>query len=141
MNTFDEIEEPVVLSPDGRKRRRTQGNPKRAKDKQMRHSGGGKIPVISCTQDTVENVCMVGKLTNEDIAKCSIQFYYSNDKVAQDAALLSYLQISKPKHCRIDDEARKCPRHVSTKYYLLPAGNTSNGQVCRKTFGSVLDKL
>ena len=62
MNTFDEIEEPVVLSPDGRKRRRTPENHKRAKSKQMRHSGGGKIPASSCTHDsvvtmTLMNVC------------------------------------------------------------------------------------
>ena len=89
MNTFDQIEEPVVLSPDGRKIRRTPENLKWVKGKQMRHSGGGKIPVILCTQDTVENVCMAGKLKTEDIAKCSSQFYYSSDKVAQNAALLS----------------------------------------------------
>ena len=38
MNTFDEIEEPVVLSPDARKRRRTRESHKRAKVKEMRHS-------------------------------------------------------------------------------------------------------
>ena len=81
----------------------------------------------------IENVCMAGKLMHEDIAKYSSQFYYFTDKVAQEAALLSYLQISKPKSCCIDDEARKCPSEVSTKYYLLPAENTSKVQVCRKT--------
>ena len=74
MNTFDEIEEPVVLSPDGRKRRRTPENHKRAKSKQMRHSGGGKIPASSCTHDsdddTDERVWLYGRLTY-DIAKTS----------------------------------------------------------------------
>ena len=42
MNTFDEIEEPDVLSPDGRNRRRTPESHKRAKGKEMRHSGGGQ---------------------------------------------------------------------------------------------------
>ena len=64
MNTFDEIEEPVVLSLDGRKHGRTPENHKRAKGKQMCQSGGGKIPAILCTYDTVVNVC---KLTHEDI--------------------------------------------------------------------------
>ena len=44
INTLDQIEEPVVLSPDGRKRRRTPRNHKRAKGNQMRHSGGGTNP-------------------------------------------------------------------------------------------------
>ena len=44
LNTFVEIEEPVVLSPNGRKHPRTPENHKRAKGKQMRHSGGGKNP-------------------------------------------------------------------------------------------------
>ena len=74
MNTFDEIEEPVVLSPDGRKRRRTPENHKRAKSKQMRHSGGGKIPASSCTHDsdddTDERVWLYGRLIH-DIAKTS----------------------------------------------------------------------
>ena len=56
MNTFDEIEEPVVLSPDGRKRRRTPENHKRAKSKQMRHSGGGKSPQVRAHM-TPMNVC------------------------------------------------------------------------------------
>ena len=91
----------------------------------MRHSDGGKIPAISRTRDTDEHVCgcMAGKLTHEDIAKCSSQFYSSRDKVAKDAALLIYLQISRPKRCRIDDEARKRPRDISTKYihaYIHP---------------------
>ena len=41
MNTFIVIEEPVVLSPNRRKHRRTPENHKRAKGKQMLHSGGG----------------------------------------------------------------------------------------------------
>ena len=139
MNTFDEIEE--VLSPDGRKWRRTPENHKRAKEKQMHHSGGGKIPAISCTHDTEKHVCMAGKLTHDDVAKCSAQFYSTSDKVSQDAALLSYLEISRPKRCRIDDGARKRLRDVSTQYYLLPAGNRSKVQVCRKTFCSVLGKF
>ena len=70
MNTFDEIEEPVVLSLDGRKRRRAPENHKRAKSKQMRHSGGGKIPASSCTHDTNERVWLYGRLIH-DVAKTS----------------------------------------------------------------------
>ena len=48
------------------------------------------------------------KLTHDNVAKCSSQLYSSHDIVAQDAALLNYFQISKPKWCRVEDGVRNC---------------------------------
>ena len=50
---------------------------------------------------------LAGTLTLDDVAYCSGQFYSSHDKVAQDAALLSYLDISKPKRVHVQNDARK----------------------------------
>ena len=58
VESFDSLDEPVVLSPKPRKIKRQETN--RQKLKKARHSGGGKIPSISCNHDE-SGVCKVTK--------------------------------------------------------------------------------
>ena len=81
MNTFDEIEESIVETSFGRKRRRNKGNWKRDVGKRCQSSAGGKIPGISCHHNST-NYCAL-MLTFDDLANISTNFYSSNDRVKQ----------------------------------------------------------
>ena len=48
MNNFDDISEPVVLSPTGRKKRRCPDESEWSVSKKGRHSALGKVPYIAC---------------------------------------------------------------------------------------------
>ena len=48
MNNFDGIDEPVVVSAVGKKRKPSKSNHLREEIKKMRHSGGGKMPAVTC---------------------------------------------------------------------------------------------
>lgn len=139
MEQFDELEERVMLSPVGRKRKRDLNNNKRAREKKFRHSGGGTIPSVNCKHENVVNVCLANRLSSDDIAHCNNQLYAVHDKVKQDATLLSYLDIEKPRRIRVPDNARKCNRGMTVRYFLLNK-EKEKIQVCRATFCSVLGK-
>ncbi len=55
MNNFDRINEPVVVSAVGKKRKPSKSNHLREEIKKMRHSGGGKMPAVACS-------CLQGRL-------------------------------------------------------------------------------
>jgi len=56
MNNFDGIDEHVVVSAVGKKRKPSQSNHLREEIKKMRHSGGEKMPAVACST-TASNFC------------------------------------------------------------------------------------
>ena len=69
MNNFDGIEEPVVVSSVGKKRKPSKDNHEREVRKRVRNSGGGKIPAIACSHSESKNFCHADKLTADDLVK------------------------------------------------------------------------
>ena len=108
MNTFDEIEESIVETSFGRKRRRNKGNWKREVGKRCRSSGGGKIPGIWCHHNSTNSRALM--LTFDDLANISTNVYPSNDRVKQDATLLSFMKILTCKRVRVNEDKRKKSR-------------------------------
>ena len=67
MDGFDEIDEPVMRSPVGRKKNRRTDDYERNQAKKARHSAGGKIAVIRCVHN-VPGVCVASTLSDVDLA-------------------------------------------------------------------------
>ena len=63
MNTFDGIDEPVVDSAVGKKRKPSKSNHLREEIKKMRHAGGREMPTVACSHTTASNLCRM--LTRE----------------------------------------------------------------------------
>lgn len=134
MDNFDDIDEPVVLSPAGRKRKCKPGTHARSIAKKARHSGAGKIAHISCTHNA-RNVCMATSLSDDDLKYAHDQLYSTTDKVSQDATLLSYMDVRKcaRRRNKVDDVARRNARECAVKYSMLTS-NKEKIPVCRATF-------
>ena len=143
MNSFDSLEERVVLSPIPRKRGRSKEYHDREKRRKLRYSGGGKVPQIRCTHTARNNaaLCHADVITEADLAFNHAKFYENPDKVAQDALILSLLEISDPKRRRVLDEKARKAKDVSVKYTLLSEQqHPQKIKVCRKTFIKLLGK-
>ncbi|CAL9689385.1 unnamed protein product [Knipowitschia caucasica] len=69
MNNFDDIDEPVVISAIGRKRKPSKDNHSRETIKGMKHSGGGKMPAVICKHTKDSNFCNADTLTPGDIQR------------------------------------------------------------------------
>ncbi|XP_041365380.1 uncharacterized protein LOC121380568 [Gigantopelta aegis] len=138
MENFDDIDETVVLSPIGRKRENNSGNSGRSLAKNARHSGAEKPASISCVHN-VRNVCLATSLSNDDLTYAHDRLYSTENKVTQDATLLSYMDIGKcvRRRPRIDDSSKiKRNREISVKYFTLTA-NKEKIPVCKASFMSI----
>jgi len=56
MENFDEMDEAVMLSPQGKRKRRQPKNSARAMAKSARHSGNDIVPRVSCRHITMHFV-------------------------------------------------------------------------------------
>ena len=119
MENFDEIDEPVLLSPSEKKRRRRPENSAHALAKRARYSGDEKIPRVSCTHKAC--VCPASTLTENDLAYIKGQPYATTDKVNQDAILISHMAVQQCKRKRpmVEDQDRQRNKAVTVKYSAL----------------------
>ena len=137
MESFDELDEQVVLSPSGRKQKPDKSNTARENKKKSRHDGSAKKPFIACTHNT-HNQCLARTLAPEDLTYAHHQLYQTTDKVQQDATLLSYMTVSgvgrrRPK---VGDVAKRNVRDCTVKYCVLnPA--MKKIPVCKPSFMSI----
>ena len=69
MNQFDGMDEPVMVSAVGKKRKPSKSNHQREKNKKMRHSGGGKMPAVTCSDKKATNFGHTDTLTPGDLWK------------------------------------------------------------------------
>ncbi|XP_041366912.1 uncharacterized protein LOC121381642 [Gigantopelta aegis] len=106
--------------------------------KNARHSGAEKPASISCVHN-VRNVCLATSLSNDDLTYAHDRLYSTENKVTQDATLLSYMDIGKcvRRRPRIDDSSKiKRNREISVKYFTLTA-NKEKIPVCKASFMSI----
>ena len=135
MVNFDEIDEPVLLSPSEKKRRRRPENSARALSE--RDTVVTKeIPRVSCTHKA--GVCPASTLTENDLAYIKGQPYATTDKVNQDAILISHMAVQqcKRKRPRVEDKDRQRNRAVTVKYSALKE-NKEKIPVCQASFLSI----
>ena len=137
MENFDDIDEPVVLSPVGRKKRANSANSARSVSKQMRHSGAGRIASISCVHKA-RNVCMATSLSEDDLKFAHSQFYTVQDKLKQDATLLSYMDIQKcvRRRAKVEDVEKRNARECCVKYCTVTVDKV-RVPVCKASFMSI----
>ncbi|XP_061746904.1 uncharacterized protein LOC133545391 isoform X2 [Nerophis ophidion] len=138
MEASAEMDEPVVLSTQGRKKKRMPEGSARALAKKARHSGDGKLQTIACAHNN-NAMCVASTLSPEDLAYMKGQFYLTQDKVKQDATLLSYMDVQtcKRRRTKVTDTDKQKQREVSVKYYLLKASK-ERISVCKASFLSIL---
>lgn len=117
MDGFDDADEPVLMSPTGRKRRSNPDSSKRAVAKRERHSGQGHTLRVSCEHNS--SWCAGATLSTDDVLSGAEKLYLTSDKTKQDAILLSYMDICVAKRVRTSDERNQKARKVSPKYFLL----------------------
>lgn len=137
MNDFDSLDERVVTSPVGRKRRVRKDGTKRAENKRKLYGGDGHVPHVSC--DHNENWCLGGTLQPGEVVFCADRFYSTTVKTKQDAILLSYMNINKAKRSRVKDDRRKRQRTTSVKYFIVNEAQEKK-PVCKETFMSIFGK-
>ena len=133
MEKFDEIDEPVLLSPSGKKRRRQHENSARALAKRPRYSGDEKIPRVSCTHKA--GVCTASTLTKNDLVYIKGQLYATTDKVKQDAIPISRMAVQQCKRKRpgVEDQGRQRNRAITVKHIALKE-NKEKVPVCQASF-------
>ena len=120
MNNFDDISEPVVLSPTGRKKRRCPDESERSVSKKGRHSALGKVPSIACVHN-VQDTCVATTVSENELNRLFNLLYSTTDKVKQDAILLSYMDIKKVQRRRrkVQDPAKQKAREMSVNYFII----------------------
>ena len=139
MNNFDDISEPVVLSPTGRKKRRCPDGSGRSVSKKGRHSALGKVPSIACVHNVgLQDTCVATTVSENELDRLFHLLYSTTDKVKQDAILLSYMDIKKVQRRRrkVQDPAKQKAREMSVNYFLLDE-NKVKLPVCKKSFMSI----
>ncbi|XP_041362797.1 uncharacterized protein LOC121378605 [Gigantopelta aegis] len=139
METYDAVDEPVMLSPTGKRKRRRPRSSARSIAKTARYSGKGLIPRLTCTHKNA--LCTAGTLNENDLAYIKGQLYVTKDKVEQDAILVSHMDIGQVKRRRQrdprdKDEGRQKNRRVLIKYSLLKEDKTKIS-VCQASFLSI----
>lgn len=143
MNNFDGTDEPVLLSPVGKKRRPSKEHHDREKVKKIRHSGMGKVPAIACQHEARScSFCHADKLTPDDIAFNFNTIYGKQNKVEQDQMLLQLMTIEKVKRrrLRVENEDSRKDRCLSVQYRLMTKDHPNRLHVCKATFLKVLGK-
>ena len=87
---------------------------------------------------TVQFLCLQAVLlTPDDITHLHSTFYVNTDKVKQDAALLTRMQIGNISRARVSDEKRKKKKGLTITYNLDRKDDAVKVQVCKKTFCSI----
>jgi hypothetical protein len=137
MNDFDGIDERVVISPLGRKKRRCPEQSARSVSKKGRHSAVGKIPLISC-EHNVQGMCVATRLSGDYLLRLFNILYSSTDKVKQDAILLSYMDIRKVQRGRrkVADPGKQKSKEMSVSYFVVDE-NKVKIPVCKSSFMSI----
>lgn len=128
---YDEMEEPVLPSPTGRKNKRRPDSYVRNIEKRMRHSGQGTTPSIACQHtNTSSSRCQAFVLKEEDILTAHRKLYESADKVKQDTILLSNMDIKPTKVNSIAATPKR--RSTNVIYYIM--ADSTKVPVCKETF-------
>ncbi|XP_063039647.1 uncharacterized protein LOC134434912 [Engraulis encrasicolus] len=141
MDIFERINEPVLAPAVGKKRKASKNNHTRENIKKMRHSGGGKLPAVSCTHNKTTTVfCHADKLTPGDLEKNFQNFYSHSTKTEQDQALLRLITVKKVHRRRpkVENTDKQKEREVTNEYHLLTEDHPTKIPVCKSTFCSVL---
>ncbi len=94
MNNFYRINEPVVVSAVGKKRKPSKSNHLREEIKKTRHSGGGKMPAVACAHTTASHFCHADTLTSGDLLRNFQLFYSKSTKTEQDQAIFQLIKFS-----------------------------------------------
>ena len=66
MDNFDEMEEPVMVSRTGKRKRREPQNSARSRAKNARYSGEGLVPRVTCRHNDT-GFCTAGTLNENDL--------------------------------------------------------------------------
>ena len=145
MNHFDRMDKLAVVSVVGKKRKPSKLHHNREVIKKMRHSGGGKMPAVTCTHTHTKNTnfCHADKLTPGDLLKNFHSFYCNVTKTDQDRAILQLTNVKnvKRRRLKVDDTDRQKARDITNQYSLLTEDHPKKIPVCKSTFCSVLGEL
>ena len=143
MNQFDGMDEPVIVSVVGKKRKPSKSNHEREKNKKMRHSGGGKMPAVKCSHKKATNFCHADTLTPGDLMKNFQSFYSASTKVEQDQIILQLITVKRVQRRRqkVDTIDSQKDREVTNEYHLLTEDHPTKIPVCKATFCSVLGEF
>lgn len=143
MNNFDGIEEPVVVSSVGKKRKPSKENHEREVRKRVRNSGGGKKTAIACSHSESRNICHADKLAADDLVKNFDTLYCHTTKAEQDQAILRLITVKRVQRRRpkvaIEDAQKE--REVTNEYYLLSKDHSTKVPVCKATFCAALGEF
>ena len=137
INEYDELDEPVVSSPQGRKRKRDSSHYAKNVEKRLRHSGMSIEPTIACNHK-VQSTCLAASLTEDDLNFLHRSMYSESDKVMQDALLLTYMDI-KPVTRRRSTADNPNSRDMTIKYHVTNE-DKEKIPVCKATFMSIFGK-
>ena len=141
---YGDENEPVELSPKGRKRKIIKENHSHEVKKKNRHSGQNIDPKISCSH--VNTFCKADLLTADDLQYNKELFYKGCDKQHQDDYILRQIDCGSVKRERVKPNNRKKTRNCAVRYFVYKreteAEETgerkySKVQVCRSTFLSI----
>ncbi|XP_052427306.1 uncharacterized protein LOC127969418 [Carassius gibelio] len=133
---YDEMDEPILMTSNGRRKRRLPQNSSRYKAKVNRYSGNGLVASVACTHNT--SWCRAVTLKESDLFYIKQQLYSTNDKVEQDAILLSRMDAMPCKRRRqqVEAEEKRGQRDVSIKYAVLKEDKTKV-PICHASFLSI----
>jgi hypothetical protein len=83
-------------------------------------------------------VCLATSLSDEDLKYAHDQLYLAQDKVKQDATVLSYMDIQKcvRRRAKVADINKRNARETSVKYCTLNV-NKDRVAVCKASFMSI----
>lgn len=129
------MDEPVILTLNGRRKRCLPQNSARYKEKENRYSGNGLVASVACTHNS--SSCSAATLKESDLLYIKQQLYFTNDNVKQDAILLSHMDAMPCKRRRqVEAEEKRRQRDVSIKYAVLKEDKTKV-PVCQASFLSI----
>ena len=137
INGFDELDEPVTLSPQGRKRKQNVALHAGNVAKRLRHDGSDKEPKLSCSHNS-PSICLATSLTEDDLARLHEIMYSNSEKVKQDSLLLSYMDITEVKRRRSTTDTPR--RRDMTINYFVTNKENQKIPVCKATFMSIFGK-
>lgn len=133
------MDEPILMTSNGRRKRRLPQNSSRYKAKVNRYSGNGLVASVACTHNT--SWCGAVTLKESDLFYIKQQLYSTNDKVEQDAILLSHMDAMpcKQRRQQVEAEEKRRQRDVSIKYAVLKEDKTKV-PICHASFLSIFCK-
>ena len=117
MNTFDGIDEPVVVSAVGKKCKPSTKNHMH-EQRRRRHSGVGKMPAVTCGHTKSLHFCHSDRLTQVDLLRIFESFYPHSRKTEQDEAMLHLITVQKVQRRRqkVVNTDRQKERDVTNSY-------------------------